>query len=137
MVGAALLFVLVEGSMVTIFKTLDAVIAEENVYSADDGAVLMPRSASGGVEAERAPIMAHLLDLNDSPRAMDSACALRADYVFAGSRRVADDAPALPGASAVGAGDGAAESVCLGRRGGVPCEAALLSGTLTPALSQR
>jgi hypothetical protein len=130
MVGAALLFFLVEGSMVTIFKTLDAVIAEQNVYSADDRAamswlranavpgemvindaaadagiwapykaglaVLMPRSGSGDLEAQRGPILTHLLRLDDAPTVMASACELRADYVFAGSRRVADDAPALP-----------------------------------------
>jgi hypothetical protein len=130
MVGAALLLFLAEGSMVTIFKTLDAVVAEQNVYSADDRAamswlranalpgemvindaaadagiwapykaglaVLMPRSASGGLEAERGPILTNLLRLNASPAVMASACGLRADYVFAGSRRVADDAPALP-----------------------------------------
>jgi hypothetical protein len=130
MVGAALLFFLVEGSIVTIFKTLDAVVSEQNVYSADDRAamrwlranavpgemvindaaadagiwapykaglaVLMPRSASGGLEAERGPILTNLLRLDESPTVMASACELRADYVFAGLRRVTDDAPALP-----------------------------------------
>jgi hypothetical protein len=130
MVGGALLFFLVEGSMVTIFKTLDAVIAEQNVYSSDDRAamswlranaapgeivindaaadagiwapykaglaVLMPRSGSGAEVAAREPILNNLLKLDESPGAMASACALRAEYVFAGSRRVAEDATALP-----------------------------------------
>jgi hypothetical protein len=134
-VSGALLLFLAEGSVVTIFKTLDSVIAQQNVYSLDDRAamswlrqngtpgemiindaasdagiwapykaglaVLLPRTASGALQTERGPILSDLLSLKDSPDVKASACALRADYVFAGSRRVAEDAPALPDRTAL------------------------------------
>jgi hypothetical protein len=129
-VSAALLFFIAEGSAVSIFKTLDQVIAEQSVYSADDRAamgwlsqhatpgemvindaatdagiwapyksglpILLPRSASGPVQEERGPILAHVADLSQSGGIAARACALHADYVYQGSRSVPGDPPLLP-----------------------------------------
>jgi hypothetical protein len=130
LVSGALLLFFAEGSAVTIFKTLDAVISEQNVYLADDRAamtwlrqnadpgdmvindaaadagiwapykaglpVLLPRSGADELAAQRQSVVQNLLTLPASPSVAASACALRADYVFAGSRRVEGDPAALP-----------------------------------------
>jgi hypothetical protein len=129
------MFFFAEGSAVSIFKTLEQVISEQNVYSTDDiaamswlrqhaapgemvindaasdagiwapykagVAVLLPRSASGPVQQARGPILSHVLALRESPTIAASACALRADYVYSGSRPVPDDTPQLPDRAAL------------------------------------
>jgi hypothetical protein len=127
-VGGALLLFFAEGSVVSIFKTLDQVISEQGVYASDDRAamawlrqnaapgeivvndqatdagiwapykaglpVLLPRSGSGALQEERAPILEHVADLSGTTAAR--ACALHADYLYTGSRTVpADVLPAL------------------------------------------
>jgi hypothetical protein len=125
-----LLFFFAEGSAVTIYKTLQAVISTQYVFSADDQAamgwlqthahpgemvindaatdagiwapykanlpILLPRSAGGALVADRAPILSNLLVLDHDGSLASRACALHADYVFAGSRSVPDDQPLLP-----------------------------------------
>jgi uncharacterized protein DUF6541 len=125
LVSGALALFFAEGSAVTIFKTVQQVIAEQSVYSADDGAalrwlrehaapgemvindaaadagiwapykaglpVLLPRSV--GVGEARAAVAANVTRL---PEDSAQPCALHADYVFVGSRRVEGDPEVLP-----------------------------------------
>jgi hypothetical protein len=115
------------GSAVSIFKTLQQVIVEQNVYLSDDRAamawlrqhaqpgellvndrasdagiwapykagvaVLLPRSAPGPLQDERAPILSHVVNLSESTSIAQAACALHADYLYQGSRIMPDDLP--------------------------------------------
>ena len=122
--GGILLAFFAEGSAISIYKTLDQVIVEQNAYSPDDAAamawlkqhaqpgelivndqaadagiwapykagvpILLPRSASGPLVAERTPVLTHLLDLLRAlqpPRA--EACGLHVDLrLLPGARPV-------------------------------------------------
>jgi hypothetical protein len=124
-----------EGSIVTVYKTLDQVIAERNVFSADDRAamswlrqnarpgelvvndlavdagiwapykapvaILLPRSGSEPLYAERGPILAHVLDLSASPNVQARACALRVGYVYYGARTLPDVERQVPDRAAL------------------------------------
>ena len=126
-IGAAVVLFVAEGSAVSIFKTLQAVIVDQNVYLSDDRAamawlrqhaqpgemlvndrasdagiwapykagmpVLLPRSAPGPLQDERAPVLTNVLSLSQSTGSAATACALHADYLYRGSRTVPVDRP--------------------------------------------
>jgi hypothetical protein len=128
LVSGALMLFFAEGSAVSIYKTLQQVISDQNVYSADDRAamswlrqhattgevvindaaadagiwapykaglpVLLPRA--GPSSDVREAIAADVVALPSSPNMAAAACALKADYVYAGSRSVEGDPVVLP-----------------------------------------
>lgn len=129
-VSGILLAFFAEGSAISIYKTLDQVIVEQNAYSPDDVAamawlkvnaqpgelivndqaadagiwapyktgapILLPRSGSGPLIAERLPVLTHLLDLPTTADARSTACALHTAYVYSGGKPVPGDTQLLP-----------------------------------------
>jgi len=58
--------------------------------------ILLPRSADGAAVEQRAPIVAHVLDLDSSPSLEASVCALHADLIYDGARPLPYDPRELP-----------------------------------------
>jgi hypothetical protein len=86
------------GEMVANDQTVDAGIWAP--YKADVP-ILLPRSSSGALRHDREPVLLHVGDLNRTPGAMATACALHLAYVYDGAQPTSADERSFPNRAAL------------------------------------